>query len=205
MTRIVEANFATSATGVSDSLPDDTSEVVFLGRSNVGKSSFINALCNKKGLAKSSSTPGKTRLINFFNIVFLKDKEKFIARFVDLPGFGYARVSKSMKNEWQRNLTNFLEKRSSIRIFVQLLDARHPNLEIDFSVNELLRKNKRGDQKIIQIFTKADKLNQKEMFALKKDFPLSIMVSNSKKTHIDKALELIFNSLFFEGKSNDNI
>jgi GTP-binding protein len=203
--RVVEANFITSATGVSDSLPDDTSEIVFLGRSNVGKSSFINALCNKKGLAKSSSTPGKTRLINFFSIVFLKESEKFIARFVDLPGFGYAKVSKSMKNEWQRNLTNFLEKRSSIRIFIQLLDARHPRLEIDSSVYELLKSTKRRDQDIIQIFTKADKLNQKEMFALKKDFPTAIMVSNSKKTHINSALELIFNSLFPKSEINDNI
>jgi len=203
--RIIESNFITSATSIVDSLPDDTSEVVFLGRSNVGKSSFINALCDKKGLAKSSSTPGKTRLINFFSIVFLEESEKFIARFVDLPGFGYARVSKSVKNEWQRNLTNFLEKRTSIRIFIQLLDARHPKLEIDSSVNDLLKSIKRGDQDIIQIFTKADKLNQKEMFALKKDFPLAIMVSNSKKSGINNALELIFNSLFSKGKINDSI
>jgi len=194
--RIVEANFITSATGINDSLPDDTSEIVFLGRSNVGKSSFINALCNKKGLAKSSSTPGKTRLINFFSVVFLKENKKFIARFVDLPGFGYAKVSKSMKNEWQKNITNFLEKRSSIRIFIQLLDARHPRQQIDSSVHELLKSIKRGDQEIIRIFTKADKLNQKEMFALKKDFPTAVMVSNSKKTQIKSALELIFNSLF---------
>ncbi|MCF6173589.1 MAG: 50S ribosome-binding GTPase, partial [Campylobacteraceae bacterium] len=86
MIRIIESQFVTSAQKIDDSLPDDRSEVVFLGRSNVGKSSFINALANKKGLAKSSSTPGKTRLINFFDIKFLKDKEKFMARFVDLPG-----------------------------------------------------------------------------------------------------------------------
>lgn len=196
MIQIVEANFATSAQGVEDSLPDGISEVVFLGRSNVGKSSIINALANKKGLAKSSSTPGKTRLINFFNIKFLKDKEVFIARFVDLPGFGYAKVSKTMKHEWQKNLTNFLKARNSIRVFVQLIDSRHPHLEIDKNVNEYVSALLKPDQEIIQIFTKADKLNQKEKSALKKDFPGSILVSSSNKSGINIALEKIFNSIF---------
>ncbi len=203
MIRIVESNFLTSAISVQDSLPDDTSEVVFLGRSNVGKSSFINALANKKGLAKSSGTPGKTRLINFFDIKFLKDKEKFIARFVDLPGFGYAKVSKSIKKEWQKNLTDFLEQRKSIRLFVHLIDSRHPNLDIDCSVDDFLRANIRADQKMVQIFTKSDKLNQKEKSALMRNFPGSILVSNSKKSGLNGALIKIFNSLFLGSSQND--
>ncbi len=196
MIRIVEANFVTSAQGVKDSLPDGISEVVFIGRSNVGKSSIINALTNKKGLAKSSSTPGKTRLINFFDIRFMKEKEVFIARFVDLPGFGYARVSKSMKNEWQRNLTSFLKERPSIRVFVHLIDSRHPHLEIDKNVEIYLNTLLKADQKILQIYTKADKLNQKEKSALKKDFPKALLVSSSKKSGVNVATELIYNSLF---------
>ncbi|MDX1807925.1 MAG: ribosome biogenesis GTP-binding protein YihA/YsxC [Sulfurospirillaceae bacterium] len=196
MIQVVEANFATSAQGVDDSLPDGVSEVVFLGRSNVGKSSIINALANKKGLAKSSSTPGKTRLINFFEIKFMKDKEVFIGRFVDLPGFGYAKVSKSMKNEWQKNLTNFLKARSSIRVFVQLIDSRHPHLEIDKDVNDYVKTLLRPDQEIIQIFTKSDKLNQKEKSALKREFPGALLVSSSNKSGINIALEKIFNSIF---------
>ncbi|MFK5882087.1 MAG: ribosome biogenesis GTP-binding protein YihA/YsxC [Sulfurospirillum sp.] len=198
MIRIVESQFLTSAQSVKDSMPDDVSEVVFLGRSNVGKSSIINALVDKKGLAKSSSTPGKTRLINFFSVNFMKDRETYIARFVDLPGFGYAKVSKSMKNEWQKNLSDFLNKRNSIRLFVHLVDSRHRALQIDKNVDDYLSSLLRGDQLILHIFTKADKLNQKERSALRKDFPDAMLVSSTKKSGIDKALQEIFNSLFAE-------
>ena len=196
MIHIVEAHFVTSAQGVKDSLPDGMSEVVFLGRSNVGKSSIINALANKKGLAKSSSTPGKTRLINFFDIKFMKNKEPFMCRFVDLPGFGYAKVSKTLKNEWQKHLTDFLESRSSIRVFVQLLDSRHPHLGIDDNVNDYIQSLLKPDQRLLQIFTKADKLNQKEKSVLKREFPGALLVSSSQKTGINQALETLFDSIF---------
>ena len=90
--------------------PLSISEVAFVGRSNVGKSSLINALTHKKALAKSSSTPGKTRLINFFHIAFVKDEMSYHAQLVDLPGFGYAKVSKTTKEEWQKNLTEYIQK-----------------------------------------------------------------------------------------------
>ncbi len=196
MIRIVEAKFLTSASSISDSLSEGVSEVVFLGRSNVGKSSIINAVTNSKNLAKSSSTPGKTRLINFFDVRFLKDDESFNIRFVDLPGFGYAKVSKSVKNEWQRSLNEFLLKRDSIRVFIHLVDARHPRLEIDKMVGEYLDDIKRGDQKVLRVFTKIDKLNQKEKSALKREYPDSLMISNSKKTGIDKLKEEIFKGVF---------
>ena len=203
MIKITESNFLTSAQSIEDSLPDEVSEVVFLGRSNVGKSSIINALVNKKGLAKSSQTPGKTRLINFFSVKFMKDHETYIARFVDLPGIGYAKVSKSMKNEWQKNLTNFLNKRSSIRLFIHLVDSRHRALDIDKNVEDYVKTILRPDQKLLRIFTKADKLNQKEKSALRKDFPNALLVSSSKKSGIDKALISIFDSLFGEIEDND--
>ncbi len=196
MIRVVEAKFLTSASSISDSLSEGVSEVVFLGRSNVGKSSIINAVTNSKNLAKSSSTPGKTRLINFFDVRFLKDDESFNIRFVDLPGFGYAKVSKSVKNEWQRSLNEFLLKRDSIRVFIHLVDARHPRLEIDKMVGEYLDDIKRGDQKVLRVFTKIDKLNQKEKSALKREYPDSLMISNSKKTGIDKLKEEIFKGVF---------
>jgi len=194
--KITESKFLTSAKGLEDSLPDDISEVVFLGRSNVGKSSIINALVNRKDLAKSSQTPGKTRLINFFLVKFMKDYQTYRARFVDLPGFGYAKVSKSMKNEWQKNLTNFLNKRSSIRVFVHLVDSRHEALDIDKNVDDYIRSILRPDQRLLRIFTKVDKLNQKEKSALKRDFPNALFTSSSKKNGIDSALMEIFNSLF---------
>eukprot|EP01156_Anaeramoeba_ignava_P020839 Anaeramoba_ignava/c17342_g1_i2.p5 GENE.c17342_g1_i2~~c17342_g1_i2.p5 ORF type:complete len:104 (+),score=7.24 c17342_g1_i2:2323-2634(+) len=98
--KIVDAKFLTSAQSIVDSPSPDKAEVAFLGRSNVGKSSLLNTLTNRKGLAKSSSTPGKTQLINYFDIKFKTQNEELpyiYARFVDLPGFGYARVSKSLK------------------------------------------------------------------------------------------------------------
>ena len=98
---ITEAKFFTISTKLADSPSPDRAEVAFLGRSNVGKSSLLNTLTNRKGLAKSSSTPGKTQLINYFEIKFKTDNEELpylFARFVDLPGFGYAKVFKKFKS-----------------------------------------------------------------------------------------------------------
>jgi GTP-binding protein len=196
MIKIKDVSFVKSAPSMEETVADDLSEIAFIGRSNVGKSSIINAITNIKGLAKSSSTPGKTRLINFFNITFMKDKKEYLARLVDLPGFGYARVSKSMKHEWQKNLTKFITERSSIRLFVHLIDGRHPNLDIDREVADYLQEIKQGDQEIIIIFTKADKLKQKDISVIRKIYPNALMVSNSSKKGIDKAIEKIFDSLF---------
>lgn len=196
MIKIVEAKFLTSSTSKNNLLEEGINEVAFLGRSNVGKSSFINTLCNKKNLAKKSSTPGKTRLINFFEVVYKKDEEKYMARFVDLPGFGYAKVSKSLQEEWSKNLTDFINSRVSIRTFIHLLDARHPTQKIDEDVRKYLHTIKREDQQIIEIFTKIDKLNQKELSKLKKEFPNALMVSNLKKRGIQEANNAIFYSLF---------
>ena len=125
--RIVEAQFIKSAQSIADSLPEDMSEVVFLGRSNVGKSSTLNGLTQRKNLAKSSATPGKTQLINFFETRYLYNDQSYPVRFVDLPGFGYAKVSKSLKEVWQKNLVEFIQHRVSIRLFIHLRDARHAN------------------------------------------------------------------------------
>ena len=182
--RITEAKFLQSAQGIVDSPSPDRAEVAFLGRSNVGKSSLLNTLTNRKGLAKSSSTPGKTQLINYFEINFKTDNEELpylYARFVDLPGFGYAKVAKSLKAEWNRNLTAYLELRPNLQIFVHLIDSRHPLLEIDKNVDEFLRSIKRGDQIIIQAFTKTDKLKRNDLEKLKREYPEGIFISNLKK------------------------
>ena len=182
--KIVEASFLTSAQSIVDSPSPDKAEVAFLGRSNVGKSSLLNTLTNRKGLAKSSSTPGKTQLINYFDIKFKTGNEELpylFARFVDLPGFGYARVSKSLKKEWNKNLTGYLEQRPCLQIFVHLIDSRHPGLAIDNNVDEFLREHKRGDQIIINAFTKIDKLKQNDLQKLKRENPDGIFISNLKK------------------------
>ena len=182
--KITEAAFLQSAQGISDSPSPNRAEVAFLGRSNVGKSSLLNTLTNRKGLAKSSSTPGKTQLINYFEIKFKTDNEELpylYARFVDLPGFGYAKVAKSLKAEWNRNLTAYLEQRPCLQIFVHLIDSRHPLLDIDKNVDEFLRSIKRGDQIIIQAFTKIDKLKMNDLAKLKREYPDGIFISNLKK------------------------
>jgi GTP-binding protein len=198
MIEIVDAKFITSAPnigGAPQSIKQD--EIVFMARSNVGKSSLLNALTNHKGLAKVSSTPGKTRLINYFDVTFIDrdNSEKTFAKFVDLPGFGYAKVSKSIKSDWEKNLTDYISGRAQIKLFIHLVDCRHPDLEIDKSVSEFLTSNYNASQYILQIFTKIDKLNQKEQNALKKKFPEAIMVSSSKKRGLHKVLKIIHDIL----------
>ena len=297
---ITSANFIISATNFSQSPHFALSEVAFLGRSNVGKSSLINALTRQKNLAKSSATPGKTRLINFFEVNFklnLKEQnssenalenlganlkqnlnsqgnesqnlsknssqntefqsgnsnatlnsnenltsnfcenskenlnshensstnlnacensnfiltscknsnakacknlnssqnakfqsenssqsDKFTLIFVDLPGFGYAKVSHAQRAEWDKNLDEFLKKRQAIRLFVHLRDARHENLALDESINEYLQSLKSPSQSILQVFTKADKLNQSQKARLNKTYPNALLVSSAKNT-----------------------
>lgn len=228
---ITSAKFIISATNFSQSPHFALSEVAFLGRSNVGKSSLINALTHQKNLAKSSATPGKTRLINFFEVSFklnLKEQnlsknalenlganlkqnlnsqgnesknlsvnssqnaefqsknsnpsDKFTLIFVDLPGFGYAKVSHAQRAEWDKNLDEFLKKRQAIRLFVHLRDARHENLALDESINEYLQSLKSPSQSILQVFTKADKLNQSQKTRLCKTYPNALLVSSAKNT-----------------------
>ena len=194
--RIVEAQFIKSAQSIADSLPEDMSEVVFLGRSNVGKSSTLNSLTQRKNLAKSSATPGKTQLINFFETRYLYNEESYPVRFVDLPGFGYAKVSKSLKEVWQKNLVEFIEHRVSIRFFIHLRDARHPHAKIDDDVEAYISEFIRPDQRYLTVFTKIDKLNQKERAKLKKEFPGSITVSNLKKNGHDRVHVEILQTIF---------
>ncbi len=205
MVDIVESKFMTSAPNVSAAPEsEEQNEVVFMARSNVGKSSLLNALTNHKGLAKVSSTPGKTRLINYFDVTFLdRDaQEKSFAKFVDLPGFGYAKVSKSIKHDWEKNLTDYIAQREQIKLFIHLIDCRHPHLDIDTSVSEFLFDNVRENQVILQIFTKIDKLNQKEQSALRREFPNAMMVSSSKKRGTHKIIKLIYDVLN-EGSDED--
>lgn len=199
MIRPLGAKFITSSPSIKEAPNFVTSEVVFLGRSNVGKSSLINTLVNQKNLAKSSSTPGKTQLINFFEAEFCEEKEegekdKFKLILVDLPGFGYAKVAKSKHDEWRKNLDEFLKFRSDIRLFIHLIDARHFDLDIDVNVDAYLKSFLRADQKILNLYTKSDKLNQSQKSAVMKFDPSGILVSTLNKSGIEKAREAIINN-----------
>ena len=198
MIEIINASFMTSAPDVNAAPQNDyLNEVVFMARSNVGKSSLLNALTNRKSLAKVSATPGKTRLINFFDATLMdrETEERVKAVLVDLPGFGYAKVSKSIKSDWEKNLTAFVAERKQIKLFLHLIDCRHPNLEIDRSVDAYLDQICREDQKILRVFTKIDKLNQKEQSRLLREFPDALLISSSKKRGIAKLVSIIYNTI----------
>jgi GTP-binding protein len=202
MIEIIDSSFVTSAPTIRLTPENEyQNEVAFMARSNTGKSSLLNTLTKRKSLAKVSATPGKTRLINYFDVVFAdrETNERLSAKFVDLPGFGYAKVAKSLKTDWESNLTDFISQRKQIRVFVHLIDCRHPDLDIDRSVDTYLNEICTPDQTIMTIFTKIDKLNQKELSELKKRFPGAIMVSNSKRRGVDAIVEHLYRLL----KSND--
>ncbi len=202
--KAIHTSFVTSAPSLKQAPPPSRSEVAFLGRSNVGKSSLLNALAERKNLAKSSATPGKTKLINFFDITYRVDKEDFPLRFVDLPGYGYAKTNKSLKEEWQKNLTQFLEQRDAIRIFVHLIDARHPELAIDHATRAFLQSIASKDQCIIEVFTKADKLKQSQKAALKKLYPNALLVSSINKKGIEELKKRILEHIFGNLQKTDS-
>lgn len=127
--KIMNGTFIISAEKLSQCPDTNLPEFPLLGRSNVGKSSFINGLANNRKLAKTSNTPGKTRLINFFNF-----SDKFML--ADLPGYGYAKVSKEAQNKWQKYLEEYLLKREQIKSLIQLIDGRHDIQKNDYQMRE---------------------------------------------------------------------
>ncbi len=151
--KITGAEFVKSAFNESHWTTDGLPEIAFLGRSNVGKSSLINSLLQRKGLARTSNTPGRTQSINFFLI-----NETFY--FVDLPGYGYAKVSKTMRADWGKMAEEYLSKRESLRLFIQLVDARHKPTELDKQLNEWLVFHQKNH---LIVATKADKLSNNKL------------------------------------------
>ncbi len=144
--KFLQAQFIKSAEMLSQCPETDLAEYPLLGRSNVGKSSFINGIANHKKLAKTSNTPGKTRLINFFNF----SNEFMIA---DLPGYGYAKVSKEAQNRWQKYLEEYLLNRKQIKSLIQLIDARHDVQKNDLQMREWV---KVYNLPLVTILTKMD-------------------------------------------------
>lgn len=151
--KINKVEFLTSAVKTKQYPPEDIPEIAFAGRSNVGKSSLINLLTNNKNVAKVSSSPGKTRTINFFLI-------NGAFRIVDLPGYGYAKVSRSMSEDWGRMMEEYLSQRPNLKKVVQLVDVRHEPTAQDVQMYEYLRYY--GLDGIV-VATKADKVSRNEM------------------------------------------
>lgn len=154
-----KSTFIRSAFKLEDLIKSNLPEVILCGRSNVGKSSLINSLFNKKKLAKTSSTPGKTRSVNYYLI----DNKFYL---VDLPGFGYAKISKEEREYWASIVAGYLDRAKNISIAFHLIDSRHKPTELDIKLNELLKFHKLP---YIVILSKIDKLTQSEISGAKKN------------------------------------
>jgi len=151
--KVTSTEFIKSAFKEDDWPRDNRPEIAFMGRSNVGKSSLINSLLRVHGLARISSTPGRTQSLNFFLI-----NEEF--RFVDLPGFGYARVPKTIKATWGEMVTSYLAKRSQLMLSIHIVDSRHEPTKLDLQLHEWLRHSTKSR---LIVATKSDKLSNNEL------------------------------------------
>ncbi len=145
-----QARFLTSAPDLSKAPPDRGREVAFAGRSNAGKSSVLNAITGQRSLARTSKTPGRTQLINFFSITDT-------ARLVDLPGYGYAQVPQGVRERWQRELAHYLEVRRSLQGLVLIMDVRHPLTDYD---RQMLRWSDASKLPVHVLLNKSDKLKR---------------------------------------------
>jgi len=189
---VKSARFVISNTEVAKCPKSKLPEYAFIGRSNVGKSSLINALCNKKKLAKTSSRPGKTQLINHFLI-----NENW--HLVDLPGFGYARVSKTQKKVFQKFITNYFKERTQLVTAFLLVDIRHEPQPIDLNFMQWLGEN---FIPFSIIFTKADKLKpkaieksiadySKELLDTWEELPPQFVTSSLHRSGVEEVLKYI--------------
>jgi len=186
-----KATFTLSAPDIRR-LPEDSGiEVAFAGRSNAGKSSALNTLTNQRGLARVSKTPGRTQLINIFEVAPNR-------RLVDLPGYGFAKVPIEMKKKWQKALGEYLEKRECLKGLVILMDIRHPLKDLDM---DLIQWAADSDLPILALLTKCDKLSQgkrssevlqvkKTLSALNADITVQAF-SSLKYTGLEQANKII--------------
>jgi GTP-binding protein len=164
--KIRSVEFILSASSPWQFPPPTLPEIAFAGRSNVGKSTLINSLLNRKKLVKTSSTPGKTQLINFFKI-----NDKF--HFVDLPGYGFAKVPENVRKQWQRLIEAYLQERESLRNVVLIVDSRHAPTSQDRQLKEWLDYYERP---VLIVASKVDKLRrgqiQKHLKIIRQDLAL---------------------------------
>ncbi len=187
---IKSATFIKSAVSPKDYLRDGRPQIAFAGRSNVGKSSLINSLVNQKGLARTSSTPGKTREINYFLI-----NNAFY--FVDLPGFGYAKVAKSVRDAWRPMVESYIDENDALKGLILLIDVRRTPSDMDLQLAEWLEA---AEKPYLPVLTKRDKVSNNELQVLlratRKALHLSpiesvLTYSTTKRQGRDELLSLI--------------
>lgn len=188
MPNFISGEFIISAEKLSQCPTFNLPEFALLGRSNVGKSSFINRMANNKKLAKTSNTPGKTRLINFFNM-----SNQFII--ADLPGYGYAKISKETQARWQRHLEEYLLKRTEIKSLIQFIDARHDIQKNDYQMREWI---KAYSLPIFTIVTKVDSIKrsdiQKVVANVKREFGGDVLPFSAEDSYyVDNVKDYLSN------------
>lgn len=194
---IKNSEFITSAVRKEQYPQDNLVEIAFVGRSNVGKSSIINAITNRRNLARVSGTPGRTRLVNFFLI----NKEFYL---VDLPGYGYAKVSKSEKQNWGKIIETYLKDRPQLKRVVLLVDCRHKPTEDDILMYQWI---KHYGYDVVVVGTKKDKISNNQLKASEKtiketlelsDEDLLVFYSSLNKKGTEELNKIIFNGYYIE-------
>jgi GTP-binding protein len=179
-----QATFLASSGGPTDMPPPGPPEIAFAGRSNVGKSSAINALLGRKRLAFTSKTPGRTQTINFFDLANS-------ARLVDLPGYGYAKVPQALRAQWQSLVGSYVTSRDTLLGVVLVMDARHPLTTLDLQLIQFL-----GDVRLLAVLSKADKLTRGEQAAVLKSVKASLqaevrLFSSLTRQGVDECRDLL--------------
>ena len=198
---VIKSEYVTSAVSKKTCPEETLPEIVFVGRSNVGKSSLINSLTRRKNLARTSGTPGKTQTINFFRVTLkISDDVRKEIFFVDLPGYGYAKTSKTNRKLWAKFVDEYLSSGRDIKFICQLVDMRHEPLESDLqSFASLVEKN----LPVLVVATKSDKIpktqRQKHLDAIQKilnvDAESILPYSSAKNEGRSELLDVVTNSL----------
>lgn len=199
--KIIKSEYITSAVSKKTCPEEHLPEIVFVGRSNVGKSSLINSLTNRKSLARTSGTPGKTQTINFFRVeIKISENDRREFYLVDLPGYGYAKTSKTNRKLWAKFIDEYLSSSRDIKFVCQLIDMRHPPQESDLnSFASLVEKN----LPVLVVATKSDKIGkterQKHLNVIKNSLGIDaesiLPYSSTKNEGRSDLLDVITNSL----------
>ncbi|MDY7224764.1 ribosome biogenesis GTP-binding protein YihA/YsxC [Hyalangium rubrum] len=157
MIKFIDAQFVITAVEPKGYPPGHSAEVAFVGRSNVGKSSMINALTGRRKLVRVSNTPGRTRTLNFFDVDLERDGERHRVRLADLPGYGFAKASKGERASWEKMITTYLEKRDRLEAVVSIIDAEVGPTPEDLLTLDYLQDKKR---RVLVVATKIDRLTK---------------------------------------------
>jgi GTP-binding protein len=189
--KILDARFVVTAVELKGLPTDHAAEVAFVGRSNVGKSSMINTLTNRKKLVRVSNTPGRTRTLNFFDVDLDRDGVRHTVRLADLPGYGFAKASKADKAQWQQMITSYLKNRHRLEVVVSIIDAEVGPTPEDLLTLDYLQEHNR---RILVVATKIDRLTKAQrkprLQALAKqlDLPLEAVLpfSSTEKMGVEE-------------------